>query len=211
MTIETHADRERARQRWDATAAGYDQLGGHGRVTAAEESVWRGLFARLLDPARHPRVLDVGTGTGFLALLLARRGHQVTAIDFSEPMLAIAERKAAAAGLPITFRLGDAYEPALQGQVSRGKSKPAAEVGDHREQRFRPRRAEPHSHRITRVGRSCRTSSHDPRRTTRNPRAALPGRRHSRRPQRRATVLLESLTSSAEPGGGGYHPPGLSG
>ncbi len=53
MTTETHADREPARRRWDATAATYDQLGGHGRITTAEMSVWKGLFARVLDPVRH--------------------------------------------------------------------------------------------------------------------------------------------------------------
>ncbi len=44
-------------------------------------------------PRRHRRVLDVGCGTGLLACELSRHFESVTAIDHSEPMLAIARRK----------------------------------------------------------------------------------------------------------------------
>jgi demethylmenaquinone methyltransferase / 2-methoxy-6-polyprenyl-1,4-benzoquinol methylase len=40
------------------------------------------------------RALDVATGTGDLAVELARRGAEVTGLDFSEPMLELARRKA---------------------------------------------------------------------------------------------------------------------
>ncbi|MBF8257440.1 MAG: 2-heptaprenyl-1,4-naphthoquinone methyltransferase [candidate division NC10 bacterium] len=39
------------------------------------------------------RVLDVATGTGSQAIAFARRGYAVTAIDLSEPMLAVGRRK----------------------------------------------------------------------------------------------------------------------
>lgn len=39
------------------------------------------------------RALDVCCGTGDLALAMADRGAEVTGLDFSEPMLAIAERR----------------------------------------------------------------------------------------------------------------------
>jgi 2-polyprenyl-3-methyl-5-hydroxy-6-metoxy-1,4-benzoquinol methylase len=48
--------------------------------------------------------LDVGTGTGRHALKLARRGIEVTAIDQSPEMLAVAQDAARSAGLPINFR-----------------------------------------------------------------------------------------------------------
>ncbi|MFQ6014891.1 MAG: corrinoid protein-associated methyltransferase CpaM [Anaerolineae bacterium] len=44
-------------------------------------------------------VLDIGCGTGTLALLMARRGVQVVGIDISAPMLAIAREKVQEAGL----------------------------------------------------------------------------------------------------------------
>jgi ubiquinone/menaquinone biosynthesis C-methylase UbiE len=49
-------------------------------------------------------VLDVATGTGRWALYWARRGAEVTAVDQSPEMLAVAREKARAAGLHITFR-----------------------------------------------------------------------------------------------------------
>lgn len=45
------------------------------------------------------RVLDLGTGTGALALRAAARGGEVVALDVNPAMLAVARRKAEAAGL----------------------------------------------------------------------------------------------------------------
>jgi demethylmenaquinone methyltransferase/2-methoxy-6-polyprenyl-1,4-benzoquinol methylase len=52
------------------------------------------------------RVLDIGTGTGPLALRAAARGAEVSAIDINPGMLAVARQKADAAGLgeAITWR-----------------------------------------------------------------------------------------------------------
>jgi len=54
------------------------------------------------------RVLDIGCGTGDLAIWLAERGHAVTGIDFIEPPLAVARRKAADRGLAVNFLHMDA-------------------------------------------------------------------------------------------------------
>ena len=48
-------------------------------------------------------ILEVGAGTGRIALPLARAGHAVTALDPSPAMLAIARERAAAGGLALTF------------------------------------------------------------------------------------------------------------
>ena len=42
-------------------------------------------------------VLDVGTGTSFLALIAAELGHRVTGIDLADGMLAVARSRAALA------------------------------------------------------------------------------------------------------------------
>lgn len=54
------------------------------------------------------RVLDVGCGTGDLAIWLATRGHAVTGIDFLAGPLAVARAKAAAAGVAVNFLEMDA-------------------------------------------------------------------------------------------------------
>jgi len=54
------------------------------------------------------RVLDVGCGTGDLAVWLAARGSIVTGVDFLPGPLAAARSKAAAAGLAVTFLEMDA-------------------------------------------------------------------------------------------------------
>lgn len=55
------------------------------------------------------RVLDVGTGAGRAAMVLAEAGAVVTGVDASEEMLAIARARAAEANLDITFAAGDAH------------------------------------------------------------------------------------------------------
>ena len=54
------------------------------------------------------RVLDIGCGTGDLALWLAARGCTVTGVDFLDMPLAAAKRKAAERGLNANFLAMDA-------------------------------------------------------------------------------------------------------
>lgn len=48
-------------------------------------------------------VLDLATGTGQVALILARRGYHVTGVDISGAMLAVAREKSRKAGLEIAW------------------------------------------------------------------------------------------------------------
>ncbi len=58
-------------------------------------------------PYRIQRVLDLACGTGSAAIALARRGYEVTALDLSEAMLAIAREKAQRWQAPVTWLQGD--------------------------------------------------------------------------------------------------------
>lgn len=58
--------------------------------------LWKRRLIRLADVKRGERALDVCCGTGDVAFALARAGAEVTGFDFSEPMLAVARRRARA-------------------------------------------------------------------------------------------------------------------
>jgi ubiquinone/menaquinone biosynthesis C-methylase UbiE len=54
-------------------------------------------------------VLDVGTGTGRAALIMARGGARVTAVDASVQMLEVARRRAADESVKVNFMIADAH------------------------------------------------------------------------------------------------------
>ncbi len=70
---------------------------------------------RLLRDRTSPRVLDIGTGSGCLAVAVAwqHKSAQVTAIDISPEALAVASRNAVKHGVSdrIRFLEGDLYSP----------------------------------------------------------------------------------------------------
>lgn len=98
---------------WNYRASSYDRAAGHDVHSAEERRVWLETVATLL-PEPPADVLDVGTGTGFLALLAAELGHRVVGIDLAERMLARAQEKAAQLANPPAFRLGDAVAPPFE-------------------------------------------------------------------------------------------------
>jgi SAM-dependent methyltransferase len=75
------------------------ECGGYG----ADLSLWRELARAEGGP-----VLDVGAGTGRVAIRLAHAGHEVTALDRDGELLAVLAERAAAAGLEIETVLADA-------------------------------------------------------------------------------------------------------
>ena len=60
------------------------------------------------DPRPGERVVDVGCGTGSVALLAAERGARVTGVDPAARLLEVARAEAASRGLDATFAAGDA-------------------------------------------------------------------------------------------------------
>jgi demethylmenaquinone methyltransferase/2-methoxy-6-polyprenyl-1,4-benzoquinol methylase len=101
------------RAMFDRIAGSYDVM--NSVMTAGLHHEWRRRAADLAAVGPGDRVLDVATGTGDLALELARRvGPQgaVVGSDFSDEMLTRARAKAAAAAAdaPLTFEWGNALE-----------------------------------------------------------------------------------------------------
>jgi demethylmenaquinone methyltransferase/2-methoxy-6-polyprenyl-1,4-benzoquinol methylase len=97
---------------FDRIAGFYDVM--NSVMTAGLHHKWRRRAVDLAEVAPGDRVLDVATGTGDLALELARRvgpGGAVVASDFSEEMLTHARAKARnGAAAPVTFEWGNALD-----------------------------------------------------------------------------------------------------
>src|SRR5438309_7838010 len=96
---------------WNTVAAGYEAHGGNVAEYGTEGyRRWLdALGAVLPDPPSD--VLDVATGTGYVALAAASLGHRVTAIDLAPAMLDELVATASARQLAVDVGLGDAVAP----------------------------------------------------------------------------------------------------
>lgn len=98
---------------WTNRARGYSEYNQQ-EMADARRTMWRDKLLALLGnqfPEREPReikILDVGTGPGFFAILLAEAGYQVTAIDYTEEMLKEAQQNAGGLAKCIVWKTGDA-------------------------------------------------------------------------------------------------------
>lgn len=98
---------EGVRDYWSARAGTFDE--GESRVTSTEElrSAWCAVFGEVLG-AEPLEILDVGSGTGEVALLLNDLGHHVQGVDLSPGMVDVANRKARDRCEPVFFSVADA-------------------------------------------------------------------------------------------------------
>lgn len=100
---------------WTNRASGYSGVNQE-ELASSQKTVWRGVISRRIAsrfPGKKPsqiRVLDVGTGPGFFAIILAELGYQVTAVDYTTSMLEEAKRNAGFLAKEIDFRQMNAEE-----------------------------------------------------------------------------------------------------
>ncbi|MEU6130759.1 class I SAM-dependent methyltransferase [Saccharopolyspora sp. NPDC047091] len=97
---------EAVRDNWTQRAAAYNDF--YERYAQDKREAWRAVCDKAVHaafPERSAplRVLDVGTGTGFLSTLLAELGHEVTAVDPSPAMLGYAREEARRRGVEVRF------------------------------------------------------------------------------------------------------------
>src|SRR3954452_18382773 len=91
--MEASRDPEAVRSMFDRIASRYD-LANH-LLSGGVDFLWRWRAAELVSQWQPQRVLDLATGSGDLALAIARKlpKAEITGADFSEEMLAIARSK----------------------------------------------------------------------------------------------------------------------
>jgi len=96
------------RRYWDDAAAHFDDEPDHGLRDPRVRDAWAARLRSWL-PVEPSDVLDLGCGTGSLALLAAGQGHRVTALDRSERMAERAREKLSGTGTRVL--VGDAALP----------------------------------------------------------------------------------------------------
>jgi demethylmenaquinone methyltransferase/2-methoxy-6-polyprenyl-1,4-benzoquinol methylase len=105
--VEGEARAERVNDLFAAVAPRYDVI--NDLQSFGLHRWWKRRLIQLAAIQPGEPALDVCCGTGDVALALARAGAEVTGIDFSEPMLAVARRRSAESGTDkVQFLQGDA-------------------------------------------------------------------------------------------------------
>ncbi|MBT9246733.1 class I SAM-dependent methyltransferase [Gemmobacter fulvus] len=101
-----HQLRDEIREYWSRRSETFDLAFGHRIAPGVEADTWAQPMRDHLGPTPL-RVLELACGTGEVTRLVHDLGHDVTALDFSEAMLAVARAKHA--GKPrLRFLLADA-------------------------------------------------------------------------------------------------------
>lgn len=102
--------KEQVRDMFDNIAPTYDRL--NHILSVNIDRLWRRRVVRIVRRLHPAHILDVATGTGDLAIAMARRIEEchIHGVDLSEQMLAIAREKVAARGMNerISLAVGDA-------------------------------------------------------------------------------------------------------
>lgn len=110
MTRTAAEDQQAWNRYWTRWAAEYDEHQLSRLSLPGEREAWSRAFGAALPPGTR-EVLDLGTGSGNVALLLAADGYDVTGIDLSSGMLAQARAKVESHPHPPTFLEADAADP----------------------------------------------------------------------------------------------------
>ena len=99
QTIQPHNNK--AATTWSAGGLNYDRIS-HFISAAIEHCITR------LAPEPGEQILDVATGTGWAARLLANQGAKVTGVDIAAGLIEAARMLASKTKLKIDFQVGDA-------------------------------------------------------------------------------------------------------
>jgi ubiquinone/menaquinone biosynthesis C-methylase UbiE len=100
---------EQIEQYWTGRAEGYSRVNQQ-EFQIGQDQVWLKEIKSHLPEKENLKILDVGTGPGFFAILLTEAGYEVTAIDYTEAMLEQARKNAGVLKDKIHFLQMDAQK-----------------------------------------------------------------------------------------------------
>lgn len=102
--------KERILQYWENRSSSFAIQRKHELEDAISDR-WMTEIENYMPAGKQLRILDVGTGTGYFAILLAKRGHQVTGIDLTPSMIEEAKELASQYEVDADFHVMDAEHP----------------------------------------------------------------------------------------------------
>ncbi len=96
---------------WDQRSVGYCQTNLE-ELESFKRTAWLDLIKEYspIVPGKKLKVLDIGTGPGFFAIIMASCGHDVTAVDYTKEMLRKATNNASKYNCSISFKKMDAHK-----------------------------------------------------------------------------------------------------
>ncbi|MGO5439869.1 class I SAM-dependent methyltransferase [Megamonas funiformis] len=94
---------------WTNRAEGYSQVN-QGELHSEQKHKWQQTLLQYIPfkANKNIKILDIGTGPGFFAIILAQLGFDITAIDYTEQMLLEAKQNAGKLSEQIDFQQMDA-------------------------------------------------------------------------------------------------------
>ena len=93
---------------WKNRAKGYSQTN-QDELATDKRKIWQKLILNHAPNKNKLRILDIGTGPGFLAITLALAGHEVTAVDVTQAMIDQAKDNASQYRVKVNFVLSDVH------------------------------------------------------------------------------------------------------
>ncbi|WP_305064529.1 class I SAM-dependent methyltransferase [Methanococcoides sp.] len=99
--------KSKIKEYWNERSSTFDFSPGHIIASRKEKEAWKSILQKKIG-GESRKILDIGTGTGFLSIMLAELGYRVVGIDISEEMLERAKKKAVDRAVEAEFKLGDA-------------------------------------------------------------------------------------------------------
>lgn len=95
---------------WDAYSPEFDEA-----HNTENLNLWKQELERAIGSNGRGKILDIGTGTGFLALMLAEMGYQAIGVDIADAMMDIGRKKAADRNLNVDFVLSTGEQLPYEG------------------------------------------------------------------------------------------------